>query len=188
MDWMTSSEVLHPLGADQRDLVAEPFSTVPKLQAPQKDLEKFGTVTATLASDVLRIGPNLEQGAAFEFGIEAQPLLVLLTFEIDGARLDAAPEVYINGVDVGPATLTAPDLADPGYRGEVESLVKGMRFQYTGWIRAQKIIAPGALKIGNNNITILNGAGTASAAIRGTQVQLKYLWDKTDYLLRPVGN
>lgn len=188
MDWMTTSEVLHPLSAEHRDLIAEPFSPMPKLQAPEHDMEHFGTVTATLSSETLRIGPSIEQGAAFEFGIESQPLMVLLTFDIASPRIDAPPEVYVNGESVGPVTLTLPELADPGYRGEVESLVKGMRFQYTGWVRAQKVIAPGAFKIGTNNILIINGAGTSAAAIRGTQVQLKYLWDKSDYLLNTKSN
>lgn len=188
MDWMTSSEVMHPLSADQRDLIAEPFSFTPSLRSPEKDLEQFGTVTATLATETLRIGPVIEQGAAFEFGIETQPLLALLTFEVAGPRVDAPPEVYVNGENVGAVTLTMPDLADPGYRGQVESLLKGMHFQYTGWVRAQKIVPLSALKVGTNNITITNGQGASAAAIRGTQVQLKYLWDKSDYLLHPDGN
>jgi hypothetical protein len=185
MDWMTSTEVMHPLGTDHRDLVAEPFSTTPKLGSPEQDKEQFGTVTATLAPETLRIGPSVEHGAAFEFAIESQPLLALLTFEVASPRIDAPPEVFVNGETVGAVTLTLPDLADPGYRGQVESLVKGMRFQYTGWVRAQKLVPLSALKTGTNNFTIINGAGASSAAIRGTQVQLKYLWDKSDYLLQP---
>jgi hypothetical protein len=30
----------------------------------------------------------------------------------------------------------------------------------------------------------VNGAGSGNSAIRGTQIQLKYLWDKSDYLLK----
>jgi hypothetical protein len=30
---------------------------------------------------------------------------------------------------------------------------------------------------------VIAGAGTAKSAIRSTQVQLKYLWEKSDYLL-----
>jgi hypothetical protein len=29
------------------------------------------------------------------------------------------------------------------------------------------------------------GAGTSNSAIRATQIQLKYLWDKSDYVLEP---
>lgn len=187
MDWMTSSEVLHPLNTDHRDLAAEPFAPLPALRAPAQDVEQFGTVTATLAPETIRIGPSIEQGAAFQFGIESQPLLALLTFEVAGPRIDAPPEVYVNGEDVGPVTLTLPELADPGYRGQMESLVKGMRFQYTGWLRAQKVVALSDLKIGTNNILIINGAGASTSAIRGTQLQLKYLWEKSDYQLRTDG-
>jgi hypothetical protein len=31
---------------------------------------------------------------------------------------------------------------------------------------------------------ITSGSATSTSAIRGTQVQLKYLWEKSDYLLQ----
>jgi hypothetical protein len=38
------------------------------------------------------------------------------------------------------------------------------------------------LKVGANDLIVTNGAAGASA-IRATQIQLKYIWDKSDYLL-----
>jgi hypothetical protein len=184
MDWMTISEVVHPVSVERRDIIPEPFSPLPPLRAPERDIEQFGTVTATLAPETIRVGASMAQGAAFQFGMEAQPLVALLTFEVASPRIDAPPEVYVNGENVGPVNLTLPELADPGYRGEMESLVKEMRFQYTGWLRAQKIVPASNLKIGTNDIVVISGAGTSTSAIRGTQVQLKYLWDKSDYLLK----
>jgi hypothetical protein len=184
LDWMTSSDVVHPLNAEQRDVIPEPFSSLPPLHAPEKDAEQFGTVTATLAADTIRIGSESTQGAAFQFGIESQPLLALLTFEVASPRIDSPPEIFVNGEDVGAATLTLPELADPAYRGEMESLVKEMHFQYTGWLRAQKVVPVSNLKVGTNDLIVLAGAGTPATAIRGTQIQLKYLWEKSDYLLR----
>jgi hypothetical protein len=90
----------------------------------------------------------------------------------------------VNGEDVGAATLTLPELADPAYRGEMESLLKEMHFQYTGWLRGQKLIPVSNLKVGTNDVIILSGSATSTSAIRGTQVQLKYLWEKSDYLLQ----
>jgi hypothetical protein len=66
----------------------------------------------------------------------------------------------------------------------MESLLKEMRFQYTGWLRAQKLIPVSNLKVGTNDVTILSGSATPTSAIRGTQIQLKYLWEKSDYLLQ----
>ncbi|MDP9111580.1 MAG: hypothetical protein M3M96_08110, partial [Candidatus Eremiobacteraeota bacterium] len=168
LDWMTSSEVVHPLSADRRDIIPEPFSSLPPLRAPAQDLEQFGTVTATLAPETIRIGPSAQQGASFQFGMEAQPLLALLTFEVASPHVDSPPEVFVNGESVGAATLALPELADPGYRGEMKSLVDGMRFQYTGWLRAQKIVPASNLKIGTNDVIIISGAGTSTSAIRGT--------------------
>ena len=123
----------------------------------------------------------------FQFPIEAQPLTALLTFEIANPRIDAPPEVYVNGQNIGPVSLTLPDLADPGYRGESEPLTTEMHFNYTGWLRAQKIVPATVLKVGANDLVISQRSGTGASAIRATQVQLKYIWDKSDYLLR-TGN
>src|SRR5437588_2841390 len=183
MDWMTSSEVVHPANAEHRDVIPEPFSSLPPLHSPEQDLEHFGTVTATLASEPIAIGPDAQHSAAFQFGIEEQPPLALLTFEVASPRIDSPPEVYVNGEDVGAATLMLPELADPGYRGEAGPLLK-MHFEYTGWLRAQKLIPVSNLKVGTNDVIILSGAASSTSAIRGTQVQLKYRWEKFDYLLQ----
>jgi len=184
LDWMTSSEVVHPLNAETRDVIPEPFSSLPPLHSPEQDLEHFGTVTATLATEAIQIGSDFSSAAEFQFGIEAEPLLALLTFEVASPRIDSPPQVYVNGKDVGTATLTLPELADPAYRGQMESLLKEMKFQYTGWLRAQMLVPVSNLKVGSNSVIILGGAGTSTSAIRGTQIQLKYLWEKSDYLLQ----
>ena len=184
LDWMASRPVAHPLNAERRDVIPEPFSSMPPLDSPSQDVEHFGTVTATLAAETIRIGADVQQSAAFQFGIEAQPLAALLTFEVADPRIDAPPEIYLNGQDVGPVSLVLPELADPGYRGQMEPLLKQMYFQYTGWLRAQKIIPIASLKVGTNDLIVVNGAGSGNSVIRGTQIQLKYLWEKSDYLLK----
>jgi len=184
LDWMTSSNVVHPLGADRRDVIPEPFSSMPPLDSPAQDVEHFGTVTATLAAETIQISGDIQESPAFQFGVETQPLAALVTFEVANPRIDAPPEIYLNGQDIGPVSLALPELADPGYRGEMESLVRQMHFQYTGWLRAQKIVPAANLKVGTNDLIIVNGSGSEPSAIRATQIQLKYLWDKSDYLLR----
>lgn len=184
LDWMTSSETVHPLNTEHRDVIPEPFSSMPPLHSPDQDVEHFGTVTATLSNETIPMGPDVEHAAAFQFGVETQPLMALLTFEVASPRIDSPPEVYLNGQSIGAASFTLPELADPGYRGEMESMLKEMHFQYTGWVHAQKLIPVGELKAGTNDVIVLSGAGTSASAIRGTQVQLKYLWEKSDYLLQ----
>jgi hypothetical protein len=186
LDWMKTSTVMHPIHAEQRELMPEPFAAAPPLRTATEDAEVFGTVTAPLAAETISIRPSVEKGAAFQFPLESQPLVALLTFEVASPQIDAAPEIYINGQDVGPTTLTLPDLADPAYRGLSRSLLDEMKFQYTGWIRAQKIVPGSLLNAGSNDVIIVAGAGTPNSAIRATQIQLKYLWDKSDYLLQPL--
>jgi hypothetical protein len=184
LDWMTTAEVLHPMGAEQRDLIPEPFSAMSPLHSPNQDKETFGTVTATLANDTIRVGPSLPEGAAFRFGIEAQPLIVLLSFEVASPNIDAPPEIFVNGENLGAVTLALPDLADPGYRGENAARLRQMRFQYTGWLRAQKLLPASSIRVGDNDLVIVSGPNTPASAIRATQIQLKYLWDKSDYQLQ----
>src|SRR6266496_2678402 len=136
LDWMTSSEVVHPVNAEHRDVIPEPFSLVPALHAPPEDVENFGTVTATLAPDPIRIDGQTQESAVFQFPIDAQPL----TTE--------------------------------------------MHFSCAGWLRAQKIVPTTVLKVGANDLVVANGTDPGSSAIRATQIQLKYIWDKSDYLLR----
>jgi hypothetical protein len=184
LDWMTISQVVHPANAEHRDIIPEPFSSVPALHPPPEDVENFGTVTATLSADPIRIDGETQESAAFQFPIEAQPLTALLTFEIANPSIDAPPEIYVNGQNVGPVSLTLPDLADPAYRGEMEALTPQMHFHYTGWLRAQKMVPATMLKVGANDLVVANAIGSGSSAIRATQIQLKYIWDKSDYLLR----
>src|SRR6266498_3383264 len=100
LDWMTSSEVAHPVNTEHRDVIPEPFSSVPALHAPPEDMENFGTVTATLAADPVRIDEGAQRNAVFQFPIEAQPLTALLTFEIGNPTIDAPPEIFVNGQDI----------------------------------------------------------------------------------------
>src|SRR5213082_2468062 len=185
LEWMSNSEMVHASGVGSQEAVAQPFAATLPLHAPAQDAEEFGTVTASLSTDLIRIGSTSSEAAAFEFGLESQPLLALVTFEIAGSRIDSPPEVIANGENVGSASLVMPGLADPGYRGEMHAIVSQMQFQYTGWLRAQKVVPVSTLHAGTNNITIINGPNAASAVIRATQIQLKYLWDKSDYILKP---
>src|SRR5205085_8689228 len=185
LEWMISSELAHAASVCSQDAVPQPFATTLPLHAPTEDSEEFGTVTASLSVDLIHIGSASSEAAAFEFGMELQPLLALVTFEIAGPRIDSPPEVIANGENVGPVSMIMPGLADPGYRGEMHAIVSQMQFQYTGWLCAQKIVPVSALRTGTNNITIVNGPNAAGAVIRATQIQLKYLWNKSDYILKP---
>jgi hypothetical protein len=186
LDWMKTSQVMRPLHAEQAKLMADPFGGPAPLQTGAEDAEVFGAVTAPLAAETIPMGSSMQDGAAFQFGLEAQPLVALLTFEVASPQIEVPPEIYVNGEDVGPASLVLPDLADPAYRGLSLSLLQTMQFQYTGWVRAQKVVPASILKAGTNDVIVIAGAGTSASAIREMQIQLKYLWDKSDYLLEPL--
>jgi hypothetical protein len=186
LQWMTTSELVHEVGATSDNALPPPFSPALPVRAQAQDAEQFGTVTAPLSPDIIRIGPTLDEAAVYQFGVEAQPLLALITFEIVQPRVTSPPQVFVNGNDLGPAALILPALADPGYRGEMRALMHEMDFQYTGWVRAQKVVPVSVLQTGHNSISVMNGKDASSSAIRSAEIQLKYLWDKSDYILKPA--
>jgi hypothetical protein len=51
-------------------------------------------------------------------------------------------------------------------------------------VRAQKLVPASHLRVGTNDLIVVGGPGTPVSAIRATQIQLKYVWDKSDYLLQ----
>ena len=69
---------------------------------PTQDTERFGTVTASLSDETIRIGASVSQGAAFQFGLESQPLMALITFEVASPNIASPPEVFLNGESIGP--------------------------------------------------------------------------------------
>ncbi len=186
LDWMKTTTVMHPMHAEQRELMPEQFAAAAPLKTQGEDSELYGTVTAPLARGTIPLEPSVEKSASFQFEIETQPLVALLSCELASPQIDAAPEIYVNGADLGVISLVLPDLADPAYRGMSRSLIDDMKFQYTGWIRAQITVPGSVLKAGTNNVIVMAAAGTPRSALRGAQIQLKYLWDKSDYLLLPL--
>jgi hypothetical protein len=185
LQWMTTNQLARN-GSNSDSDMPQPFSPALPLRMSTQDVERFGTVTATLSPDTIRIGSAAQDAAVFQFPMEAQPLVALISFEIAQPRISSPPEIIVNGNDVGPAALMLPQLADPGYRGEMRALMHAMDFEYTGWIRAQKIVPASALQAGNNVVNVINGVGARGSAIRSTQIELKYLWDKSDYILKPA--
>src|SRR5438552_2764217 len=133
------------------------------------------TEVAPMSKSVFRIrvrqpSPDY-QVPLFCRSFDAHPVTALFSFEIADPRIDAPPEIYLNGQDIGPASLTLPDLGDPAYRGEVQPLSTQMHFNYTGWLRAQKIVPAASLKAGTNDLVVVNGADTGASAVRATQIQ-----------------
>src|SRR3712207_8765324 len=81
LDWLTTRNVAHPTSAQPREYVPEPFAAAAPLRVPDQDSESLGTVTASLAPDTIRVGASVQNGASFQFGLESQPLMALLSFE-----------------------------------------------------------------------------------------------------------
>ena len=93
---------------------------------------------------VVNLSRKGESAAQWQFQLAGQPLTAVVTFEVLNADLAAPPVVSANDGPGGFASVHWPDLSDPGFRGESRPLEPAMRFQFTGWVRAQFVI-PGNL-------------------------------------------
>ena len=67
----------------------------------------------------------------------------------------------------------------------MRSSEQGMRFQYTGWVRAHFVIPGNLLHAGSNQITVSLSEHSGAIAVRNVELQLKHNWKHLDYLLTP---
>jgi len=157
----------------------EAFGQSAPLKLSTDDLSLFGRIKATLDAGTVKLTPGDAQSVIWEFELQAVPLLALVSFEVLNADGEAPLEALANDRALGGANVAWPDLADPGYLGTARPL-EGMRFRYTGWLRAQKIIPGSALRIGMNRLILQLPAGAEAAAVRAVELQLKHQWQNLD--------
>jgi hypothetical protein len=142
-------------------------------------------VKATLDPGIVRLTPAEAPAGDWDFDLAAEPLVSVVTFEVLNADLTAPPVIVANDGDPAFVHIHWPDLADPAYRGEGRGAEPRMRFQYTGWLRAQAVLPAGTLKPGSNKITVSLSENSGSIGVRNVELQLKQNWKHFDYILTP---
>lgn len=183
LTWLTKTEIRQAADFPSGETIRQPFHILAPRHTSKDDAFLFGVVTAALQTDPLLLKAPATASAAFQFDLERQPLVAVLTYEALGATIDAPPDVAINGHPLGASSLSLPDLADPAFQGLARTLDPQMAFRYTGWVRGQKVIPGNLLKGGLNSLALQLSNGSESVAIRTVEIQLKYNWEKLDYLL-----
>ncbi len=187
LTWVGSTHVLQADDFPSDERVRHPFGGLAAARIPHDDTFLYGVVTAGLQDDKpLVLKPNGMAGATFQFELEQRPLFAIVTYEVLGATVGAPPVISVNGGPQGSSELHLPDLSDPGYQGESEEGKSEMTFRYTGWVSAQKTIPGDALVAGLNNLRLELSSGSKPVAVRTVSIQLKYNWEKLDYLLSPA--
>jgi hypothetical protein len=187
LNWMGREQVLSPIDERQQRPVIEPFRPIapPAPLAAGDDVYLHGVVRAALSTDTHWVNRPQGAGLPFDFLLEKSPLVALVTFEVVGLDAEVMPELVVNGRSLGAVSVSLPDLADPGYRGELKNNNPAIGFRYSGWLRAQKIIPTLLLGSGGNRIELRLPAEAGPAAVRSVEIQLKYAWDKFDYDAAP---
>ena len=187
LTWIAAAPTLQPKDFPSGDLIREPFGVLGEMAAARDDSYLYGVVTAGLQDEEpLTLKPEGSPGLAFQFELEQRPLLAIVTYELLGATVGAPPTISVNEHAQGESDVHLPDLSDPGFRGESEEGKPRMGFRYTGWLRAQKVVSGDALVAGLNNLTLSLSNGSKSIAVRSVSIQLKYNWEKLDYILSPA--
>jgi hypothetical protein len=166
--------------------VQDPFGNLPAAQPTEQDSKLFGRVRATVDTEMVRLSPKGESAAQWQFQLAGPPLTAVVTFEVLNADLAAPPVVSANDGQAGVASIHWPDLSDPGFRGESRPAEPSMRFQYTGWVRAQFVIPGHLLHAGLNSVNIGLPDESGSIAVRNVELQLKHNWKHFDYILTPA--
>ena len=187
LSWLEKTDVQQPADFASKEAVREPFQIQGSLHTHRADSYLYGVVTARLQDAKAMVLKAAESpAAAFEFQLERQPLVAVITYEVLGATLGAAPTIAVNRSPAVASEMQLPDLADPGYQGQANQGAGGMSFRYTGWVRAQKVVAGSALTAGLNDVTVALSKESDTVAIRSLQIQLKYNWEKLDYTVSPT--
>lgn len=183
--WLEKAQIRQPIDFPTAGKVTEPFRVISATRARNGDSFLYGVVTAALLREPVTLSAA-SATAAIQFELERQPLVAVVSFEVLGATLGEAPLVRMNGRSLGSAEMLLPDLADPGYQGHSREDDPALGFHYTGWVRAQKVV-PGQLLLGGlNELRVELSNGSAPFAVRAVAIQLKYNWEKLDYVLAPV--
>jgi hypothetical protein len=166
--------------------IADPFGNLAAAQPPAEDSRLYGRVKANVDPGIVQLSKKENPSGVWEFQLAGQPLIAVVTFEVLNADLSAPPIVTANDGKPGWAIVHWPDLADPGFRGESRTLEPGMRFQYTGWARAQFVVPGQLLHSGLNQVTVKLSVESGPVAIRNVELQLKQNWKHFDYILSPA--
>jgi hypothetical protein len=187
LTWLDRTEVRQPADFAAAGTVREPFQILSSTRRRTRgDSYLYGVVTASLQKSPLVLGATQAPAAGFEFPLDRVPMVAVLTYQVLGTDIAAPPLVRVNGHDPEAATLFLPDLADPGYQGNARENDSLLSFRYTGWLRAQKVIPGEWLTAGLNTVTLELSNGSEAVAVRSVEVQLKYNWDRFDYVLSPA--
>ena len=185
LTWLAKTEIRQAADFPAGETIRQPFHILAPRRTGKDDAYLFGVVTATLQTDAITLKAPSAATADFQFELERQPLVAVLTYEALGGTIDAPPDIAVNGQSLGASAFALPDLADPAFQGMSRPLDSQMAFRYTGWIRGQKVIPGALLKGGLNDLSLALSNGSESMAVRTVEIQLKYNWEKLDYLFLP---
>jgi hypothetical protein len=186
LTWLTRAEVRQPADFAAGGTVREPFHILPGTKRRSRgDSYLYGVVTASLQKAPVVLSPANAPTVNFEVPLERVPMVAVVSFQVLGTNIANPPLLTVNGHEAGGASLYLPDLADPGYQGDAHSADPALSFRYTGWLRAQQVVPGEWLTQGLNTVTLQLSNGSETVAVRSVEVQLKYNWDKFDYVLSP---
>jgi hypothetical protein len=156
----------------------DPFGRMAESLLGPDDSYLFGRVRAALLAPATKLPP--EEPIVLDFQLDRAPLLAVIAFEVLNADIAEPPGVCINNRTLGQASPRLPDLADPGYRGQIVAAQMDVRYRYAGWLRCEKIIPASSLVAGVNRLSLFLPRFARPVAVRALEIQLKYPYEGRD--------
>ncbi|MDQ3623130.1 MAG: hypothetical protein M3463_11660 [Verrucomicrobiota bacterium] len=182
---LQKSELQHPIDFKPAAASLDAFGNLPASRPAAADAFLFGRVKATIDPGTVKLEPGPGASATWELSLARAALLGVASFEVLNADPSYPLEIVVNDQPLGAVSVHLPDLADPGYLGTVRPLEAGMRFRYSGWVRAHAVIPGAALRTGLNKVDLWLHKDSGPVAIRAWELQLKYPGQNSDYSLEP---
>ena len=142
--------VLRGADAPDSDLPLHLFSKAFLTPTDEDDQALFGRVKATLLDESVALEPG--ESVELEVELVELPLLVAVTFKIEGADPTNRASLLVNGQGPLIVNYLLPDLADPMYVGALRQLETDMSFRYVAPIEAKAVMDARWLRVSLPNV------------------------------------
>ena len=169
---LKKSQVLHPVDFPAAT-VLDPFGNTSSATPPEDQDKRLWTrISAMLDSESFRLAPTGVQPV--QFTLAKPPQYALVSFEVRNVSPELLPSISVNNASLPSASISMPDLADPGWTLRTLELSNTEHLYYSGWVRLQQIIPAGALEKGENELIFSSSPQAEPTEIRRVEIQLKY--------------
>lgn len=169
---LRKGQVFHSIDFPPQPTVDSFGGAVRSTPLPEHDRVLWKRISAVLDPGPFEL--HADQPQALEFTLSRAPSVAMLTFEISNILPEEPIVLSANGLQLPGASLSLPDLVDPGWKDNSGLSGGPSGMIYSGWLRVQQILPRGSLREGENVVWFQHRNSGQSAQVRRVEVQLKH--------------